>query len=270
MRKLLPFLMAFGLVASAFAAVPVAPAQAQGVGCEFVLGFRTLQQLIPDIVGPCLDNVQFNAQGNAIQHTIAHTGALGLLEWRKSDNHTAFTDGFRTWVNGPFGLQTRLNSQRFSWEFNPERLPLVPPPVAGERCHTGGLSLSLQSMEGAAGSVFATFRFTNETGAACTFFGFPGAQMQNAQNEPLPTVVVRNGGQLSNQPPPSSVVVPAGGSAIFIMQWGQVPVGNETTCPTASQLLVTPPDEVASIIFPIQITACGGGQLNVSAVQPAA
>src|SRR6185312_1742852 len=27
-----------------------------------------------------------------------------------------FTDGARTWVAGPFGLQTRLNTQRFDWE----------------------------------------------------------------------------------------------------------------------------------------------------------
>src|SRR5262249_21138217 len=32
------------------------------------------------------------------------------------DNFTAFTDGARTWVNGPFGLQQRLNTERFDWE----------------------------------------------------------------------------------------------------------------------------------------------------------
>jgi len=31
-------------------------------------------------------------------------------------NVTAFTDGYRTWVNGPFGIEERLNSQRFPWE----------------------------------------------------------------------------------------------------------------------------------------------------------
>jgi hypothetical protein len=36
--------------------------------------------------------------------------------WRKADNWTAFTDGYRTWVNGPAGLVRRLNTERFPWE----------------------------------------------------------------------------------------------------------------------------------------------------------
>jgi len=49
-----------------------------------------------------------------------------LLVWRKLDNWTTFTDGFHTWVNGPYGLQERLNDQRFGWEANPDGLPVVP------------------------------------------------------------------------------------------------------------------------------------------------
>jgi len=26
-----------------------------------------------------------------------------VLVWRKADNRTAFTDGYRTWINGPRG-----------------------------------------------------------------------------------------------------------------------------------------------------------------------
>src|SRR5262249_47314016 len=40
----------------------------------------------------------------------------------KVDNFTAYTDGYRTWVNGPFGVQQRLNTQKFDWE------PAAPPP----------------------------------------------------------------------------------------------------------------------------------------------
>ena len=112
----------------AAALLPIAPAQAQPqahpdarpaaqAACGFVLGFATLRTLIAaregrDVVGACLENEHFHpANGNAEQRT---TG--GLLVWRKADNWTAFTDGFRTWVNGPSGLQQRLNSQRFPWE----------------------------------------------------------------------------------------------------------------------------------------------------------
>lgn len=90
-------------------------------GCGFVLGFATLHDLSPSVVGDCVDDEGHNPDiGDALQHT---TG--GLLVWRKADNFTAFTDGVSSWVNGPDGVQRRTNSQRFSWEANPEGLPLV-------------------------------------------------------------------------------------------------------------------------------------------------
>ncbi len=52
-------------------------------------------------------------------------GSGGLLVWRKLDNCMAFTSGYRTWVNGPDGVQERLNSQRFAWEANPDPLTVV-------------------------------------------------------------------------------------------------------------------------------------------------
>jgi hypothetical protein len=90
-------------------------------GCQFVLGFAQLRQFIgEEIVGHCLENEQFNpGNGNAEQPT-----DRGLLVWRKVDNWTAFTDGYRTWILGPDGLQQRLNTERFPWERDPI-IPLV-------------------------------------------------------------------------------------------------------------------------------------------------
>jgi hypothetical protein len=105
MRRLLGVLLALAL------ALPAASASAQPA-CEFKLGFRMIAAQIPGIVGQCLENEHHNpANGDALQRT---TG--GLLVWRKADNFTAFTDGHRSWVNGPFGLQVRLNTARFAWE----------------------------------------------------------------------------------------------------------------------------------------------------------
>jgi probable HAF family extracellular repeat protein len=89
--------------------------------CQLVLGFKVLHDLVPSTVGNCLDDEGHNpANGDALQHTSG-----GLLVWRKADNWTAFTDGYHTWVNGPYGLHERLNTQRFSWEANPDGLPVV-------------------------------------------------------------------------------------------------------------------------------------------------
>ncbi len=80
--------------------------------CQFILGFKTLRDLIGhDIVGDCLENEYWNEIGDSNQRT---TG--GLMAWRKADNWTAFTDGYRTWINGPNGLVQRLNTERFEWE----------------------------------------------------------------------------------------------------------------------------------------------------------
>lgn len=92
--------------------VPVAASAQTTASCTYQLGFATLHSLIPTVVGNCLDDEQHNPNnGDGLQHT-----TNGLLVWRKADNHTAFTDGYRTWVNGPHGLQERLNSQHFPWE----------------------------------------------------------------------------------------------------------------------------------------------------------
>jgi endonuclease YncB( thermonuclease family) len=101
---------------------PVQAVQAQA-GCRFVLGFAALRELLgPEIVGECLENERHNpANGNTEQRT-----TKGLLVWRKVDNWTAFTDGYRTWVHGPYGVQVRLNSERFPWEA--DALP-APAPV---------------------------------------------------------------------------------------------------------------------------------------------
>ena len=40
----------------------------------------------------------------------------GLIVWRKADNWTAFTNGSRTWINGPAGVQDRANDEGFPWE----------------------------------------------------------------------------------------------------------------------------------------------------------
>ncbi|MGE5619940.1 MAG: CAP domain-containing protein [Sphingomonadaceae bacterium] len=78
---------------------------------QFRLGFKTLAELIPKVVGVPLSEEQADSDGNSIQMT-----STGLMVWIKSTNWTAFTDGFWTWINGPFGLQRRTNEQRFDWE----------------------------------------------------------------------------------------------------------------------------------------------------------
>ena len=111
------------MVALALALVGVSTSPARADGCQFQFGFKVLHDLIPDRVGSCLESENHNpANGDGLQHTSG-----GLLVWRKADNWTAFTDGYYTWINGPNGLQKRLNSERFPWE----SAPLASAPSSG-------------------------------------------------------------------------------------------------------------------------------------------
>ncbi len=79
---------------------------------QFRLGFKLLADQIPAVVGEPLEEEHHNPRnGDAIQAT-----STGLMVWRKADNWTAFTTGWRSWVNGPLGVQERGNEERFAWE----------------------------------------------------------------------------------------------------------------------------------------------------------
>jgi len=56
-----------------------------------------------------MDNQAFAGSGDAVQHT-----TKGLMAWRKADNWTAFTNEYTTWIDGPDGLASRLNTERFA------------------------------------------------------------------------------------------------------------------------------------------------------------
>ena len=125
------YLLVFVLFLALLPATPVSAAE-----CQFVLGFATLRDMIGhDIVGECLEKEHYNSIGDSNQQT---TG--GLMAWRKADNWTAFTDGHRTWINGPNGLVTRLNHERFPWEAQPETTSGSQQPVIGHRNWDGVLN----------------------------------------------------------------------------------------------------------------------------------
>jgi hypothetical protein len=118
------------LVVSMLLAIASPTRPAHAASCQFVLGFKTLHDLIPDVVGDCLVDEHHNpTNGDGLQETTGPAGGhgTGLLVWRKADNWTAYTDGYHTWINGPFGLQERLNTDRFSWEGTV--IPAAPTPA---------------------------------------------------------------------------------------------------------------------------------------------
>ena len=113
-------------LALAMAATWAGTAHAQTTpSCQFGLGFKTLHDMDAADVGDCLDSQVYVANGDAQQHT-----SKGLLVWRKADNWTAFTNGYKTWINGPQGLVSRLNTDHFPWEATPAPAPAPSPSPA--------------------------------------------------------------------------------------------------------------------------------------------
>lgn len=140
------------------------PAFAQAAPCQFVLGFATMAAVVPQI-GSCKEDQHYASNGDAQQAT---TG--GLLVWRKADNWTAFTDGYQTWLNGPNGIQQRLNTDRFPWEGTPVSQPIgptcaaAPSPFDGlSACNlNGGVSESAGSTEYRDTTGTVVFRWTHD------------------------------------------------------------------------------------------------------------
>jgi Protein of unknown function (DUF4232) len=96
--------------------------------------------------------------------------------------------------------------------------------------------------------------------------GFPGAQLLGAAGSQLPTHVVTGGNYQFTNLTPDPVVLAPGATAYFNLAYSDVPSGAETTCPTATQIEVTPPHASDHVTVAVQLTACGGGTVTVSPV----
>ena len=134
------------------------------------------------------------------------------------------------------------------------------------RCATSALSGSVVGSSGAAGTIETTVALKSTAPAPCTLGGYPGMQMLSASGSPLPTIVVRKGNYSFTAIPVTTVTVGPGQSAYFNIGYSDVPVGNETTCPTSASVQVTPPNAFNHLVITAALAPCGGGTLAVSPV----
>jgi len=123
---------------------------------------------------------------------------------------------------------------------------------------------------GAAGTIELTVSMANTSSQPCSLNGYPGMQLLNASGAALPTNVIRGGGPgflapAANQPPALVTLAP-GGHAAFSLSYSDVPVGNETSCPSSAKAQVTPPNDFGHLVVTMQTDACGGGTIHVSPV----
>jgi Protein of unknown function (DUF4232) len=128
------------------------------------------------------------------------------------------------------------------------------------------LSGSVVGSSGAAGTLEMTVALRSSSPGSCLLAGYPGLQLLSAGGSALPTNVVRKGSYSFTAMAPSTVTLSSGQSVDFNLGFSDVPVGTETSCPTASSMDVTPPNATDHLVVTATLAPCGGGTVVVSPV----
>jgi len=126
------------------------------------------------------------------------------------------------------------------------------------RCTNASLTVSAGASSGSAGHVNTPVIFTNSSMRPCTLFGYPGVAGLDASGSQAAQAT------RTATPGPTHLVVAPGATASALVINTSIPSGNQTTCPTWSGLLVTPPNLTASTKLTLQVPGCSG--FTVSAV----
>jgi hypothetical protein len=142
------------------------------------------------------------------------------------------------------------------------------PAVAGApACTTSGLNVALGSPSGYAGGVYQTIVFTNNSGATCTLYGYPGVSLVSAQ----PYTQIGLAAQRSSTVPVKLITLASGASANAVVQIVDALNFPTATCsPTqAAFLRVYPPNQTAPVYLADASQACAEPvqTLYVTAVQ---
>lgn len=173
------------------------PALAAAAPCEFRLGFKAIYDQMPAQVGTCVDNEAYNSSGDSVQHT-----AGGMLAWRHADNWTAFTDGYHTWVDGPNGLQERLNSARFPWEHDMDNSSNVTSSTTSTTSRTNCTAVASSGSVSATGLNSSTTIISDGSGTSVSTSGNGTTTISTSSNDGggTTTTVITNSSTSSSTP----------------------------------------------------------------------
>lgn len=139
-------------------------------------------------------------------------------------------------------------------------LPSAASAATPATCRTSQLSLSKVSSDGAAGTIYNVWAFTNVSSRACRMRGYPDLQRYDQGGRPFLT---RERKVLN--PAPSNVVLAPGGKASFVWSYSDVPQGNAEECSTSKVVGVRPPGRSARLYIPFDVPNCSTS-IQVSAV----
>jgi hypothetical protein len=135
------------------------------------------------------------------------------------------------------------------------------------------MSASAGQSSGAAGTITGVVDVKNTGATGCTVDGYPTVALFSGSGAPL-TVTMVDGLSVNVSPQanaaPTSFMLAPSSSAQFAYQYSDVPVGNETSCPSSEEAQVTmPAATTASATFALTMTPCNHGTVRVSPVYAA-
>ena len=141
---------------------------------------------------------------------------------------------------------------------NPAAAPsptLTPPATAAPACATSALLVRLGVAQGYAGGLDYVIDFTNQSGAACTMYGYPGVSLVTGP----PYAQIGLAAQRDNTAPVKLVTLIPGAMATAQLQIVDAHNYSPSTCRpiTATHLRVYPPNQTAPVYLAITTYGCG-------------
>jgi hypothetical protein len=136
-------------------------------------------------------------------------------------------------------------------------------------CRAGQLSAARTVAGLVAQTQTAVIAFTNTSENACKLNGVPGLVIASPDGD-QPTAVTEGGGAVPAELVAQEVTLEPGGQASFFMSWVPVagPGSGDAGCSKGDSLKVAPPESNGNVSVAMRITACFGGAINVSPIQP--
>jgi len=125
-------------------------------------------------------------------------------------------------------------------------------------CKGSALSVSIGRHSVAAATVALGFVVTNQGAGACTLDGYPTILLVPASGTMKPVIT-----DIGSTAP---VNVAAGGTAGFVVEYGDFPVDGQTTCPAVTAVDVTLPRPGGTSTVKASFSPCGAPNVKVSAV----
>jgi Protein of unknown function (DUF4232) len=131
---------------------------------------------------------------------------------------------------------------------------LTPPATAAPACATSALLVRLGVAQGYAGGVDYVIDFTNQSGAACTMYGYPGVSLVTGP----PYAQVGLAAQRDNTTPVKLVALIPGAMATAQLQIVDAHNFSPQTCRpvTATHLRVYPPNQTAPVYLATTSSGC--------------